>query len=611
MNINRLFAFAFLAMDVMACGKQELEKPVPQPVGPEIPTVEVRVNAGLDAESKSVFSEVSGNKMLSEWTTNKQISIYVGKQDGVSTSPEKAGRSTTFTASLPDATSGDIWFVSPKGTYNSSDASQSVGGFTSRYASTYLYVVIPTTQTPLANSCDESVHMVAASMAIPSTGIPSEFDLTFNPVIAFGKLTVRNFAPEKIQKVVLSFPNAVAGTSCKFQIASGVINNASSTEITLLGDNIQKDESGNFVFFFALAESTHESGNFVMTITDSEGKTYTKTTALSSSKSLSFTTGHMRQLGADMTGIVADGESGGGSGEGGDSGETGTASLIYSNCMEFPAVSPVLSAGQHYSASGFEYYDPNYSTTDKWYRTSTENSNQYIVSHTFQNNGTMVRNYSMLYDGTKRCALWAAFALNGTTWEKGTDVGRNDNWVYDPSLPQSIQPNLTSSYPDSNYDRGHQVASNDRQTTVNMNKQTFYFSNMTPQYGDLNSYNWQYLEAAVQKVGWACSGSDTLYVVTGPIFDDGYTTTKDKGNVDCPVPTRYYKCVMKCTFNSSHEVTAAKGVAYITPDNATNTTYTGWKTTIDAVEEITGFDFFTNVPTALQNAAEKTNSLSL
>jgi len=856
---------AFVAVATMfavaSCGKEDAldPQPQPQPAEPqetEVQTVRVKVNAGLeeDDETRSIFSGQDGSKIHSEWTTNKNAKFYVGNTTAVTSAPQQSGKYTSFDVTLSAATSGTLWVVSPSGYYNKDDASQCVGGFTSsKINATYndIYVVIPETQTPLQGTCDESAHMVAASMEIPSTGIPSEIDMKFSLAIAYGKLVVKNFTSSQVAKAVLTFPNVVAGPSCYFMCASGITEAGNSTAktITLLGENITKDADGNFVLYFGLLGSTHKSGEFKVEITDETGATYSKSTTLSEDKALTFTTGHVRPINVNMEGkgsgigegtvlwsetwtggtanelpsaygfegtttyastsltyaesasttklygenvaggtspelFITDGSTwtvsniptGGagtmtltfksnktaldvasgtdgvfvtGSGtqwtiinsgksshislsfkasdniriddiqlvwtsaEGEEpdiapsakvtasssgigvyaadlkgtysevagtvtevgfeygtspdaltstviatkvspfaytvthlqqtttyyyrayakvkgagahasivgtfysntfsfttlnSSDVPSSHLIYANCMEFPAVSPVLSGSQYYSATGNEN---DGSSSNKWYRTLTTSSTQYIVSHTFQNDGARVRNYHMLFDSTKKCALWAAFALNNTTW-KDADVGRKENWVYDPALNESWQANLSSSYT-GDYDRGHQVASNDRQTDAAMNKQTFYFSNMSPQNHTLNAGQWETLEGKVQDAGWACTGLDTLYVVTGPIFDSGYSGTTDASGADCPIPTRYFKCVMKCTFNSAHEVTAATGVAYVTPGNkaSSNTAYTNWITTIDYVEERTGFDFFTNVPRALQDAAESDKGMTL
>lgn len=156
---------------------------------------------------------------------------------------------------------------------------------------------------------------------------------------------------------------------------------------------------------------------------------------------------------------------------------------------------------------------------------NTTNSNQKIVAHTFENGGKVLSNYTLLYDKNKVCALWVAYSFDSTD-HTDQSVGRQapSSWPYDPGLDESWQPNLKNgSYrADSqgqSYSRGHQCASEDRQTTVYENNMTFYASNMTPQNQSLNGGNWGTLELRVQTLGNACSSNEKLYVVTGPLFE--------------------------------------------------------------------------------------------
>ena len=80
-------------------------------------------------------------------------------------------------------------------------------------------------------------------------------------------------------------------------------------------------------------------------------------------------------------------------------------------------------------------------------------------------------------------------------------------------------------------------------------------------------------------------------------------------------PSHFYKLLMKCSFNTSGAMTDAKGIAYLytnedhSDDNGgKKVTYhdSRYVTTIDAIETRTGFNFFANVPTDLQDAAEGT-----
>lgn len=270
----------------------------------------------------------------------------------------------------------------------------------------------------------------------------------------------------------------------------------------------------------------------------------------------------------------------------------------YLSCGEIPAVA--LSGT---TANGQETFG-----NTKWYRYGVSgNSGQMIVTHTFAYNNKTMRNYSMLYDKSKKAALWVAFAMHADAYPAKVD--RSDDWKYDPALvfgsDYSWQPDLSSSYSETgtdDYDRGHQVASNDRRTTTYQTKQTTYFSNMTPQIKGFNGGVWSSHEGKVQAVGQATTGSDTLYVVTGPIFGSGYKTdAQDASGVSCAVATQYYKCIMKVTYNSAGVAVSAQGAAYLF-DHITGAAQQN--KTIDQIETLTGFDFFTNIPSGVQEAAE-------
>lgn len=160
--------------------------------------------------------------------------------------------------------------------------------------------------------------------------------------------------------------------------------------------------------------------------------------------------------------------------------------------------------------------------------------------------GKVLPNYTMLFDAGKKCALWVAFEMSASYPD--SNVGRNEAWVADPAINASWQ--LNGSY-GSAYSKGHQVASGDRQTSTDQNKQTFYYSNMTPQLQDLNGTTWATLENDIQKLGFGLSGSTRLFVVTGPLFEGSTSTTNCGTNGTCPVPTGYFKCIMRCTFDAS------------------------------------------------------------
>ena len=291
--------------------------------------------------------------------------------------------------------------------------------------------------------------------------------------------------------------------------------------------------------------------------------------------------------------------------------KTSSASLkTWLTNYEMPATSTAALSASNTKYEGrycHDTFSETYGST-KACRYNTSNANQKIVTHTYRYNSKVVRNYSFLYDKTYKAALWVAYATSNSGDFKDNNVGRNEAWVYDPAIEQSWQQNIKSAYSNTSsssglkYDRGHQVASNDRQTTKEQNQQTFYYTNMTPQYSSLNQGQWNQLEQKVQGIATVTTGSDILYVVTGPLFEGTLATVTDKSGNECKVPSGYWKCLMKCSFSSQGEMNAAVGCAYLVNTNSSNTAPTA--TTIDAIESRTGFDFFANVPTSLQTTAE-------
>lgn len=273
---------------------------------------------------------------------------------------------------------------------------------------------------------------------------------------------------------------------------------------------------------------------------------------------------------------------GGGGGQGGGGGTTVTG-LQYLGGYEIPAIA--LQNTQSCSASGQDSNGP-------WFTYYTTNANQAIVTHAYTYNGKQYRNWTALIDKTKKAPLWSAFVMQKDAYPDN-GVGRSNNWKNDPAISESWQQSGVSQP----YSKGHFVASNYRQTSDAANRQTFYYTNQAPQYQ--NSFNdgiWNNLELDVKSK--APSGRDTLYVVVGLLYENSRTVD------NIPLPSHFYKCLMKCSFNEAGTMTAAKGCAYLFTNEAHSGSYSQGITSIDAVEQRSGWDFFANVPKNLQDTAE-------
>ncbi len=280
----------------------------------------------------------------------------------------------------------------------------------------------------------------------------------------------------------------------------------------------------------------------------------------------------------------------------------------YLSCYEMPAIS--LDDPSTYTATGEETFgDTN------WYEYHTDNAKRRIVTHTYEYSSKVYRNFTAMIDQDKRCPLWTAYPMHAEAYPDN-DVERvgsfNESTSYDPAIPNSWQSSGSTDDYISNGDgfaRGHHCASQDRQVTEYANKQTFYYTNQSPQWqNNFNGGMWATLEGAVQS--HAPTGSDTLYVVVGTIFDPlNMHASNDGGEVGRP--SHFYKLLMYCTFDGSGNMTGASGVAYLYTNEAhpAPATYNDatFRKSIDYIEGLTGFDFFANVPAALQSTAESTN----
>ena len=209
-------------------------------------------------------------------------------------------------------------------------------------------------------------------------------------------------------------------------------------------------------------------------------------------------------------------------------------------------------------------------------------------SHSFEMNGKTYRNYSFGWSQKDRVALWVAYPL--CKFYTNGSAGRTNAWALDPLLgDDSAAP--FGGYA-GNYARGHQLPSADRQCIYEANAQTFYGTNMTPQLNEHNEGIWSDLEGKVR--GYAKT-SDTTYVVTGVIVSASSRKEKDSYGNSVTVPDAYFKAILK--YSTTSTLGQWNAAAFYLEHKA----YSGsigkqHSMSIDELEEITGIDFFVNLP---------------
>ncbi len=233
--------------------------------------------------------------------------------------------------------------------------------------------------------------------------------------------------------------------------------------------------------------------------------------------------------------------------------------------------------------------DPEATGYARWMETPVITQSQMEQSniHYICNYGpddTSVRNYSMLYDSDLKIAYWVAYPLCSYYTEGGGK--RTNAWGYDPSLSTTLQANLSGAF--TGYDRGHQIPSADRLKSDEMNKTTFYYTNMTPQNSTLNQGVWAKLEEAVR--GWY-SGVDTLYVVTGAMPAATVEYVDDSDGNPVAVPEYYFKALARKLSSTGTYQTLAFRMDNEEPSGS----YSQYSLSVNELEEITGFTFFPEI----------------
>lgn len=201
-----------------------------------------------------------------------------------------------------------------------------------------------------------------------------------------------------------------------------------------------------------------------------------------------------------------------------------------------------------------------------------------------------VRNWSCYWDYAEHLSLWVAYPLNNALKGSGS---RSNAWGFDALLPASIQPNITGGSYGGGWTRGHQLPSADRLTTFKANASTFVSTNMTPQDYDFNSGIWANLEGKVR--GYA-SQADTLYVVTGCLFDQSNRWSGSSSGFAVKIPTHYFKALLY-KGSSTYATGGYMAAGFILPHDSgiAKGNYLDYICSIDELERQTGIDFFPNL----------------
>jgi endonuclease G len=214
--------------------------------------------------------------------------------------------------------------------------------------------------------------------------------------------------------------------------------------------------------------------------------------------------------------------------------------------------------------------------------------------------------YVMSYHRDRGIPNWVSWHLD-SSW-LGSAPRQND-FRPDESLPADWYRVTEFSYSGSGFDRGHHTPSADRTRSIPDNSATFFMTNMMPQAPGNNQGPWEKLESYSRTL---VGQGNELYILMGGVGsggtgDNGFATTIDGGRVTVPAYTWKVIIILPVGDNDVSRVTSnTRTIAVYMPNN-TNIRPDEWQkyiTTVDAVEAITGYDFFSNVDPAIQAQIE-------
>jgi len=198
------------------------------------------------------------------------------------------------------------------------------------------------------------------------------------------------------------------------------------------------------------------------------------------------------------------------------------------------------------------------------------------------------KGYTLEYSEEHEQARWVAYEL--TEVEVNGPVERTDNFRIDPSV--STGSSAPSDYSHSGFDRGHLAPAADMKLLKDYMDESFYMSNISPQVPSFNRGVWKRLENYVRAVAIRYQ---SVNVVTGPIFLPSDSTIGLNG---VTVPSYFYKVLLVM---HDHNIMA---IGFILPNQDGRETLEIYATSVDAVEEMTGLDFFVEMPDRTEDKIE-------
>jgi len=209
----------------------------------------------------------------------------------------------------------------------------------------------------------------------------------------------------------------------------------------------------------------------------------------------------------------------------------------------------------------------------------------------------------LVYSEADEQARWVAHAISPAIIDGS--VARTNDFRPDPKVSsgsaveedyflKTLQPDSSYAYDGYGYDRGHLAPSADFRWSKVALSESYLYSNMSPQLPEFNRGIWAELENAIR--GYVYRHPDhTLFVVTGPLLGPERRRSERSIN-QLTVPDAFWKVV--------YDPATQRGVGFLLPHKGSRAPLVSFLTTIDAIEALTGIDFFHQLEDGLEKRIE-------
>lgn len=226
-------------------------------------------------------------------------------------------------------------------------------------------------------------------------------------------------------------------------------------------------------------------------------------------------------------------------------------------------------------------------------------------------------NYSVEWDCDKKSQRWSCYIITKNNRAKNTDRYKSESNQYpnDPELAASNRWEKDYIYR-SGFDHGHICNSQDRLYSFNANYQTFFLTNMQPQYKVFNGshpdhkYEGLWIKMENYLNGFKLNDTDTMYVCKGGTIDKEENILMRIQN-NLIVPKYFFVAVLVKKMVKGQAYYKSIGMwfphtnVYHGDDKLSD-----YAMSIKDLEAKTGIDFFCNLPDDIERDVESKKILS-